>query len=78
MIFRQKQKTIVCELRFIKEINYASYLLTVCDIVRFARSQNILCQGTAISRNNIAAFIAIIIANPQLYKNKNLEISKRN
>ena len=31
------------ELRVIKELNYARYFLTVYDIVKFAREQNILC-----------------------------------
>ena len=33
-------------------------------------------KGTAISRKSIAAFIAGIIENPELYKNENLGISK--
>lgn len=33
--------------------------------------------GTAVSRKSIAAFIATIIDNPELYKNANLGISKR-
>ena len=32
--------------------------------------------GTAVSRKSIAAFIATIIANPELHKNENLGISK--
>ncbi len=35
-------------------------------------------KGTAISRKSIAAFMATIIANPGLYKNENLGISKPN
>jgi uncharacterized protein YbjT (DUF2867 family) len=34
--------------------------------------------GTAISRKSIAAFIASIIENPEIYKNENLGISKPN
>jgi len=34
--------------------------------------------GSAISRKSIAAFVATIIENPDLYKNKNLGISKPN
>ena len=37
--------TIKHELAFIEQMNYAAYFLTVHDIVRFARQQNILCQG---------------------------------
>ena len=32
------------ELKFIEEMNYAAYFLTVFDIVRFARDQKILCR----------------------------------
>jgi len=34
------------ELAIIEELNYAAYFLTVWDLVCFARSQGILCQGT--------------------------------
>ena len=37
--------TIRYELDFIHKMNYASYFLTVYYIVRYARSQGILCQG---------------------------------
>ncbi|MCB1457759.1 MAG: error-prone DNA polymerase, partial [Nitratireductor sp.] len=33
------------ELQLIGELQYAAYFLTVYDIVRFARSKGILCQG---------------------------------
>ncbi len=33
------------ELSFMEQMDYAQYFLTVYDIVRFARSQGILCQG---------------------------------
>ncbi len=33
------------ELKLIGDLNYAPYFLTVDDIVRFARSRDILCQG---------------------------------
>lgn len=33
------------ELGLIEELGYESYFLTVHDIVAFARSQRILCQG---------------------------------
>lgn len=44
------------ELRFIEEMNYASYFLTVYDIVRFARSQHILCQGRGSAANSTICF----------------------
>src|SRR4029450_1075989 len=36
---------LVKELALIAELSYAPYFLTVHDIVRYARSQGILCQG---------------------------------
>ncbi|HUZ67720.1 MAG TPA: PHP domain-containing protein, partial [Beijerinckiaceae bacterium] len=38
-------ETIAHELQLIAQMNYAAYFLTVHDIVRFARSRDILCQG---------------------------------
>src|SRR5262249_3901912 len=39
------------ELKLIAQLQYAPYFLTVYDIVRFARSQNILCQGRGSAAN---------------------------
>src|SRR5688572_844748 len=44
------------ELHFINEMNYASYFLTVYDIVRYARSQNILCQGRGSAANSTICY----------------------
>lgn len=44
------------ELKFIKEMDYAPYFLTVYDIVRFAREQNILCQGRGSAANSVICF----------------------
>lgn len=43
------------ELALIAELDYAHYFLTVHDIVRWARGQNILCQGAA--RRPIPRFV---------------------
>jgi error-prone DNA polymerase len=40
-----------------REKNYASYFLTVQDIVRFARSQDILCQGRGSAANSAVCFV---------------------
>lgn len=53
------QKTIDAinyELRFIQEMNYAAYFLTVYDIVRFARQQKILCQGRGSAANSTVCY----------------------
>jgi error-prone DNA polymerase len=47
---------ILHELEFIEEMNYAAYFLTVYDIVRFARSQGILCQGRGSAANSTICY----------------------
>ncbi len=49
-------KSIKHELSFIKQMNYASYFLTVYDIVRFARSKDILCQGRGSAANSTVCY----------------------
>ncbi|MGZ8510951.1 MAG: PHP domain-containing protein, partial [Chitinophagaceae bacterium] len=49
-------KAIHHELAFIEEMNYAAYFLTVYDIVRFAREQNILCQGRGSAANSTVCY----------------------
>lgn len=44
------------ELKFIGEMNYAAYFLTVYDIVKYARSQGILCQGRGSAANSTVCF----------------------
>ncbi|WP_316814541.1 error-prone DNA polymerase [Pedobacter nyackensis] len=44
------------ELAFMEEMNYASYFLTVYDIVRFARQQGILCQGRGSAANSTVCY----------------------
>ena len=44
------------ELNLIKELDYAPYFLTVNDIVAFARSRQILCQGRGSAANSVVCF----------------------
>ncbi|MBZ9960503.1 DNA polymerase III subunit alpha [Mesorhizobium sp. B2-4-2] len=44
------------ELALIERLNYARYFLTVHDIVKFARSQDILCQGRGSAANSVVCF----------------------
>lgn len=44
------------ELTLIAEMGYEPYFLTVHDIVRFARQQNILCQGRGSAANSAVCF----------------------
>ncbi|WP_353474589.1 error-prone DNA polymerase [Salipiger sp. H15] len=45
------------ELRLIGEMGYASYFLTVHDIVAFARSRGILCQGRGSAANSVVCYL---------------------
>ncbi len=58
-------ETINHELKFIEEMNYASYFLTVYDIVRFAKSKEILCQGRGSAANSTVCYcLGITSVNP--------------
>src|SRR6202022_1329757 len=45
------------ELALIAELNYAHYFLTVHDIVHYARSQHILCQGRGSAANSAVCYV---------------------
>ena len=45
------------ELQLIAEIAYAPYFLTVHDIVQFARSKGILCQGRGSAANSVVCYL---------------------
>ncbi|MGA3341354.1 MAG: PHP domain-containing protein, partial [Methylocella sp.] len=49
--------TLAHELRLIEKLGYAPYFLTVNAIVRFARSQNILCQGRGSAANSAVCYV---------------------
>ncbi|MFZ6816949.1 error-prone DNA polymerase [Undibacterium sp. Ji22W] len=44
------------ELHLINDLAYEPYFLTVYDIVRFARSQDILCQGRGSAANSVVCY----------------------
>ena len=50
------------ELELIGELEYAPYFLTVHDIVRFARSRDILCQGRGSAANSAVCYCLGITA----------------
>jgi error-prone DNA polymerase len=50
------------ELALIAELKFEAFFLTVEDIVRFARSRNILCQGRGSSANSVVCFCLGITA----------------
>ncbi|MGA7993688.1 MAG: PHP domain-containing protein, partial [Bradyrhizobium sp.] len=51
------KKVLHKELRLIRKLKYAHYFLTVHDIVRYARSQNILCQGRGSAANSAVCYV---------------------
>lgn len=50
------QQQIEHELALIGELRYEHYFLTVADIVRFARSRHILCQGRGSAANSVVCY----------------------
>ena len=53
------------ELKLIEELQYEYYFLTVFDIVLFARSQKILCQGRGSAANSVVCYcLAITEVDP--------------
>ncbi len=50
------------ELAIVARLGYAAYFLTVHDIVRFAVSQDILCQGRGSAANSVLCFVLGITA----------------
>ena len=53
---RRVKRLIEHELKLIGELGYEPYFLTVYDIVRFARSRGILCQGRGSAANSAVCF----------------------
>ncbi|WP_223252645.1 error-prone DNA polymerase family protein [Paracoccus mutanolyticus] len=52
------------ELALIEKLEYAPYFLTVHSIVRYARSQGILCQGRGSAANSAVCYVLGITAIP--------------
>jgi len=52
------------ELTLIREVDYAPYFLTVHDIVQFARSKGILCQGRGSAANSVVCYLLGITEVP--------------
>lgn len=50
------------EMALIEKLDYAPFFLTVFDIVRFARSRNILCQGRGSAANSAVCYCLFITA----------------
>ncbi|KHL24970.1 DNA polymerase [Croceibacterium mercuriale] len=57
------------ELGLVGKLNYAAYFLTVHSIVKYARSQNILCQGRGSAANSVICFVlGITSIDPVLHQ----------
>ena len=64
-IDEQVRATLRKELDLIAELKYAHYFLTVHDIVRYARSQHILCQGRGSAANSaVCYFLGVTSVDP--------------
>jgi error-prone DNA polymerase len=50
------------ELKLINELRYADYFLTIWDIVEYARSKKILCQGRGSAANSVVCYCLGITA----------------
>ena len=63
----QIQKRTNHELVLIKKLNYSPYFLNIYDIINFARSKNILCQGRGSAANSIVCYaLGITSVNPEV------------
>jgi DNA polymerase III alpha subunit len=61
------QKQLDHELRLIAKLNYEPYFLTVHDIVAFARSRGILCQGRGSAANSITCYaLGVTSVSPEI------------
>ncbi len=62
------RKAILYELDFIEQMAYAPYFLTVYDIVKYARSKGILCQGRGSAANSTICYcLGITSVNPEKF-----------
>ena len=55
------------ELTLIAKLDYEPYFLTVSDVVRFARSRNILCQGRGSAANSVVCYaLGVTSVSPEV------------
>ncbi|MEM9343349.1 MAG: error-prone DNA polymerase, partial [Pseudomonadota bacterium] len=55
------------ELTLIAKLKYEPYFLTVSDVVRFARSRNILCQGRGSAANSVVCYaLGVTSVSPEV------------
>ncbi|MEO1732226.1 MAG: error-prone DNA polymerase [Pseudomonadota bacterium] len=64
---KKVQNMLAHELQLIAKLKYEPYFLTVRDIVAFARSRNILCQGRGSAANSVVCFcLGITSVSPEI------------
>lgn len=56
-VTEKTRKMLEHELALIHQLNFAPYFLTVYDLVKFARSRDILCQGRGSAANSAVCFM---------------------
>jgi len=61
------QATLNHELNLIEELHYEAFFLTVYDVVKFAKSQKILCQGRGSAANSVVCFCLGVTAVDPLH-----------
>lgn len=61
------QKMLAHELQLITKLKYEPYFLTVRDIVAFARSRDILCQGRGSAANSVVCYcLGVTSVSPEI------------
>lgn len=63
------KETIQHELQLIRELKYSDYFLTIWDIVTFARTQGILCQGRGSAANSVVCYVLEITSIDPVHLN---------
>lgn len=59
-VSHQVEEILEKELDLIRELDYEFYFLTVHDLVRYAREQNILCQGRGSAANSVVCYCLFV------------------
>ncbi|HEV2530188.1 error-prone DNA polymerase [Phenylobacterium sp.] len=72
----KERETIQKELDLIERLDFANYFLTVHDIVRWARDEDILCQGRGSAANSCVCFCLGVTAVDPTKKNQDLLFSR--
>ncbi len=64
-ISAKNRRTVEYELKLIHELKYEHFFLTVYDVVKFAKEENIYCQGRGSAANSIICYcLGITEVNP--------------